>query len=171
MQQVILLHKPALESKASLLLIPPAVVRRCMLSCSSHGRCSHDFGSDGSSSETGSSGSESCPSPTNLDENGLLGAVIFSHCNDAAHGSSPSSSMAAKGMLHHETILADGSAANTQVSARILKKRASKCQQMDPHFPLAEGDECKSMDEDWDDDDFSSLSTLQSEMFRSESWR
>jgi hypothetical protein len=36
---------------------------------------------------------------------------------------------------------------------------------MDPHFPLAEGDECKSMDEDWDDDDFSSLSTLQLEMF------
>jgi hypothetical protein len=73
--------------------------------------------------------------------------------------------MAAKGTLHHETILADGSVANTRVSARILKKWASKCQRMDPHFPLAEGDECKSMDEDWDDDDFSSLSTLQLEMF------
>jgi hypothetical protein len=36
---------------------------------------------------------------------------------------------------------------------------------MDPHFPPAEGDEFKSMDEDWDDDDFSSLSTLQLEMF------
>jgi hypothetical protein len=68
-------------------------------------------------------------------------------------------------MLHRETILADGSVANTRVSARILKKRASKHQQTDPHFPLAEGDECKSMDEDWDDDDFSSLSTLQLEMF------
>jgi hypothetical protein len=101
----------------------------------------------------------------NLDENGLLGAVIFSHRNDAAHGSSPSSSTAAKGTIHCETILADGSVANTRVSARILKKRASKCQRTDPHFPPAEGDECKSMDEDWDDDDFSSLSTLQSEMF------
>jgi hypothetical protein len=131
----------------------------------SHGRHSHDFGSNGSSSETGSSGSESCLSPTNLDENGLLGAIIFSHHNDAAHGSSPSSSTAAKGMLHHETILADGSVANTRVSARILKKRASKCQRTDPHFPPAEGDECKSMDEDWDDHDFSSLSTLQLEMF------
>jgi hypothetical protein len=70
-------------------------------------------------------------------------------------------------MLHRETILADGSVANTRVSARILKKWASKCQWMDPHFPPAEGDECKSMDEDWDDDDFSSLSTLQSEMFPS----
>jgi hypothetical protein len=73
--------------------------------------------------------------------------------------------MAAKGMLHRETILADGSVANTQVSARILKKQASKRQRMDPHFPPAEGDECKSMDEDWDDNDFSSLSTLQLEMF------
>jgi hypothetical protein len=73
--------------------------------------------------------------------------------------------MAAKGMLHRETILADGSVTNTQVSARILKKQASKHQWMDPHFPPAEGDECKSMDEDWDDDDFSSLSTLQLEMF------
>jgi hypothetical protein len=52
----------------------------------SYGRRSHDFGSDGSSSETGSSGSESCPSPMNLDENGLLGAVIFSHRNDAHMG-------------------------------------------------------------------------------------
>jgi hypothetical protein len=101
----------------------------------------------------------------NLDENGLLGAIIFSHRNDAVHGSSPSSSMAAKGTLHCETILADGSVANTRVSARILKKQASKRQRMDPRFPPAEGDECKSMDEDWDDDDFSSLSTLQSEMF------
>jgi hypothetical protein len=101
----------------------------------------------------------------NLDENGLLGAVISGRCNDAAHGSSPSSSMAAKGTLHCETILADGSVTNTRVSARILKKWASKRQWMDPHFPPAEGDECKSMDEDWDDDDFSSLSTLQSEMF------
>jgi hypothetical protein len=33
MQQVIPPHKPALESKASLLLIPPAAVRRCMSSC------------------------------------------------------------------------------------------------------------------------------------------
>jgi hypothetical protein len=73
--------------------------------------------------------------------------------------------MAAKGRLHRETILADGSVTNTRVAARILKKRASKHQRMDPHFPPAEGDECKSMDEDWDDDDFSSLSTLQSEMF------
>jgi hypothetical protein len=73
--------------------------------------------------------------------------------------------MAAKGMLHCETILADGSVTNTRVSARILKKQASKRQLMDPHFPLAEGDECKSMDEYWDDDDFSSLSTLQLEMF------
>jgi hypothetical protein len=71
----------------------------------SHGRHSHDFGSNGSSSETGSSGSESCLSPTNLDENGLLGTIIFIHHNDAAHGSSPLSSMAAKGMLHRETIL------------------------------------------------------------------
>jgi hypothetical protein len=47
--------------------------------------------------------------------------------------------MAAKGMLHRETILADGSVANTRVSARILKKRASKRQRMDPHFPPAEG--------------------------------
>jgi hypothetical protein len=131
----------------------------------SHGRHSHDFGSDGSSSETGSSGSESCPSPKNLEENGLLGDVIFSHRNDAAHGSSPSSSMVAKGMLHCETILADGSVANTQVSARIMKKWASRHQRTDPHFPPAEGDECKSMDEDWDDNNFSSLSTLQSEMF------
>jgi hypothetical protein len=38
--------------------------------------------------------------------------------------------MAAKGMLHHETILADGSVANTRVSARILKKWASKCQRI-----------------------------------------
>jgi hypothetical protein len=73
--------------------------------------------------------------------------------------------MTAKGMLHRETILADGSVANTRVSARILKKWASKRQRMDPHFPLAEGDECKSMDEDWDEDDFSSLFTLQLEMF------
>jgi hypothetical protein len=73
--------------------------------------------------------------------------------------------MAAKGMLHRETILADGSVANTRVSARILKKRGSKHQWTDPHFPPAEGDECKSMDEDWDDDDFSSLSTLQLETF------
>jgi hypothetical protein len=49
----------------------------------------------------------------NLDENGLLGSIIFSHHNDAAHGSSPSLSMAAKGMLHRETILADGSVTNT----------------------------------------------------------
>jgi hypothetical protein len=101
----------------------------------------------------------------NLYENGLLGAIIFSHHNDATHGSSPSSLMVAKEMLHRETILADGSVANTRVSARILKKRASKCQQTDPHFQPAEGDECKSMDEDWDDDDFSSPSTLQLEMF------
>jgi hypothetical protein len=74
-------------------------------------------------------------------------------------------STAAKGTLHRETILADGSVANTRVSARILKKQASKHQRMDPHFPPAEGDECKSMDEDWDDNDFSSLSTLQLEMF------
>jgi hypothetical protein len=73
--------------------------------------------------------------------------------------------MAAKGMLHRETIMADGSVANTRVSTRILKKQASKRQWMDPHFPTAEGDECKSMDEDCDDDDFSSLSTLQLEMF------
>jgi hypothetical protein len=73
--------------------------------------------------------------------------------------------MVAKGTLHCETILADGSVTNTQVSARILKKRASKHQRTDPHFPPAEGDECKTMDEDWDDDDFSLLSTLQSEMF------
>jgi hypothetical protein len=71
--------------------------------------------------------------------------------------------MVAKGMLHRETILADGSVANTRVSARILKKWASKCQRTDPHFPPAEGDECKSMDEGWDDDDFSS--TLQLDMF------
>jgi hypothetical protein len=43
--------------------------------------------------------------------------------------------------------------------------RFSASLMMDPHFPPAEGDECKSMDEDWDDDDFSSLSTLQLEMF------
>jgi hypothetical protein len=49
----------------------------------------------------------------NLDENGLLGAVIFSHRNDATHWSSLSSSMVAKGTLHCETILADGSVANT----------------------------------------------------------
>jgi hypothetical protein len=128
----------------------------------SHGRHSHDFGSYGSSSETSFSGSESYLSPTNLDENGLLGAVIFSHHNDAAHGSSPSLSMAAKGTVHGETILADGSVANIQVSAMILKKWASKHQWMDPLFPPADGDECKSMDEDWDDDDFSSLSTRSS---------
>jgi hypothetical protein len=97
----------------------------------------------------------------NLDENGLLGAIIFSRRNNATHGSSTSSSMAAKGTLHRETILADGSVANTRVSARIPKKQASKRQRTDPHFPQAEGDD----DEDWDDDDFSSLSTLQSEMF------
>jgi hypothetical protein len=80
MQQVIPPHKPVLESKASLLLIPPAAVHHCMSSC--------DFGSDGSSSETGSSGSESGPSPMNLDENVLLGAIIFSFHNNATHGSS-----------------------------------------------------------------------------------
>jgi len=136
----------------------------------SHGRRFHDFGSDGSSfSETGSSGSGSCPSRTNLDENGLLGAIIFSRRSDAdaPHGSSTSSSTAAKGTILRETILADGSVANTRVSARNLKNRASKRQRTGPHFPLAEDDECKSMGEDGvdDDDDFSSLSTLQSEMF------
>lgn len=132
----------------------------------SHGRRRHDFGSDDSSfSETGPSGSESCPIPTNLDENGILGAVIISRRNDATHGSSTSSPTAAKGTIHRETILADGSVANTRVSARNLKKRSSKRQRTGPHFPPAEDDECKSMDEDGDDDDFSSLSTLQSEMF------
>jgi hypothetical protein len=76
-----------------------------------------------------------------------------------------SSPTAAKGMIHRETILADGSVANTRVSARTLKKQSSKRQRTGPHFPPAEDDECKSMDEDGDDDDFSSLSTLQSEMF------
>jgi hypothetical protein len=62
--------------------------------------------------------------------------------------------MVAKGTLYCETILADGSVTNTRVSARILKKWASKRQWTDPYFPPAEGDECKSMDEDWDDHDF-----------------
>ena len=118
-------------------------------------RRSRDFGSDDSSSDAFSSRSEGCPSSTNLDENGLLGAAISARRRrrrDADGGSSSSSSSAAaKGMLHRKMTLADGSVASTRASARNLKKRSSKRQRADP----GEGD-----DEGGDDD---SLPSLQSQ--------
>ena len=113
---------------------------------------SHDFGSDDSISEAFSSRSEGCPSSANLDESGLIGAVICaSGRGDTAQGSYSSSSAAATGTFHRKTTLADGSVANTRVSARNLKKRAYKRQR------------AGSDEDDRGDDD--SLSTLQSEAF------
>jgi len=120
----------------------------------------HDWSSSDNSSSTrsSSSGSESSCKPTNLDVSGIIGAVIHGGRNDSAQRNSlSSSSMEAIGTLHCETVMADGSVANTRVSARNLKKRAFSAKRQRTDQPM-------DVDEDEDDDD-SSLSSRHSEMF------